>query len=266
MDFLNDQLQIMRSEILEALKKINGNTSLKMHIDGQEFINSNPDFVHPATGLTKLMLLAYVMDQLSRGRLNLQQSISIAPQHIVGGKGILQHLNERTWTLEELLVFAISAEDNTAANAIIGSIGPGTLQQWLKRSPYTSTTFERFFMDQSSLQSGHDNKISAADSLKMLTSILDLSTEGQPLAKRLLFNQQSKDKVSAAFVESMSQVQVLNLTGEGSRTDHDVVRLIGNHHAIDIAFLTSGAADRISVLSTMQLVGQYAVDILYKLN
>lgn len=259
---MNNQLLDSRNIIFKLLHDLPGNLTLQIKLDGKEFINFNPDFRHPAVGLSKLLILEYFFEEIDHGRLNLDQTIGTAPQSIVNGKGVLSHLSMSNWKISDLITLILTIEDDSAANLLISSVGPGTINQWLQNSKYQNTSFERFFKEENNIDRTHDNLITGQDASNLMSDLLDSHNTSRSFINYSLRAQQNKSKISGYFEYSQLPIVIMNYTGEGLQIDHDVARYIFNHHQVDLTFLSSESSDRIAIYNGMQLIGEQIFHIL----
>ncbi|MDN6899796.1 serine hydrolase [Oenococcus sicerae] len=179
--------------------------------------NDNQFILHgdqtmPSASVIKLMIADYYCSNFSIDEL---KNTKYEIRETVFGAGITPILDEKRFSLADLIMMMLALSDNTASNQLIDFIGIEKLSQWISRH-YPSTRLSRKFMD---FTNPKDNQTTVYDLAAALTNLMAF-----PLAKKALFNQQSLDKFEISFAESGEEkVDFFNKTGEGIGIDHDAI-------------------------------------------
>ncbi|MCT2898663.1 serine hydrolase [Lentilactobacillus buchneri] len=244
------------SELSETIERVMADSSFKYGLliqsNGQTLVDHDSHEAFPSASLIKLAILNDVLDS----NVDLDQSVDVSTDELVGGAGILQLMSVRPWKLRDLLALMISVSDNSATNVVISLMGMNHIQHYLQTHDFHETGLERYLMDGRALASGKNNYTSAAESLRLLQQALHNVSEVQSW----FANQQFRYKLPGNFDESGENVAVYNKTGEGNLIDHDVAQIVYNNHSVDIAMLTAGSLNRMETIQKFNQVGQSVVD------
>lgn len=236
-----------KREITSLITEQPGRIGLLIKIDGTVVMGYHENDQFRSASLIKLAVLNHVLDQ----RLDLHEPIQIDPAFAVGGAGVLQLLDQRIWSLQDLLALMISDSDNFASNCVIHRVGLDAVNQSLEKWQFTKTHLNRYLMDKAAAEAGKDNFTSPAESLRLLEKALG---HGLKIANWFM-NQQFRYKLPASFDESGNGITVYNKTGEGYQIDHDVAKFVYDNHSIEVAMLTFGFQNRLTVIHLFNRVG-----------
>jgi beta-lactamase class A len=103
----------------------------------------------PSASLIKVAVLVTVLDEVSQGRISLDERSTLVTRDRVGGSGILKHMaSGLAPTLEDLAWLMITLSDNTATNLILDKVDVRTVGAkmesiGLPRTKIHSKTFRR---------------------------------------------------------------------------------------------------------------------------
>jgi beta-lactamase class A len=103
----------------------------------------------PSASLIKTHVLVALMEEVERGRMRLDERVSMVARDRVGGSGVLKHLDSGlALTLADLAWLMISISDNTATNLLLDKIDVATVgvkmeALGLPHSKIHSKTFRR---------------------------------------------------------------------------------------------------------------------------
>lgn len=188
------------------------------------FATNNTSQVFKSASLIKLGIAAYLLNH----HIDLQQTVTLTAADLVPG-GVLYHLGQRQWSVQDLLDLMLSVSDNTAANVLLKLAGFKQVQTWLA-SAYPQIHLGRFLM----APAKDENLISAATALTIFEDLLSSHSSVGQLCQTAMFNQTTRSKLIGAIPEDHS----LNKTGELADTEHDVARILRNHSFYDCCFLS----------------------------
>lgn len=104
---------------------------------------------YPSASLIKVPVLVALLDEVARGRMRLDERITLIARDRVGGSGILKHMGSGTdMTVEDLAWLMITLSDNTATNLLLDKLDIATVgvkmdSLGLPHSRIHSKTFRR---------------------------------------------------------------------------------------------------------------------------
>ena len=254
--------RIPSKEILSILSGLEGDVGLYIEdTQTKETFTINPGRVFPSASVIKLPLLALLLEDAQRGRVDLESPIGIAPENRVGGTGILSEMPENiTLPLSCYAKLMIILSDNAATNTVIDAVEMGRLNAFCRERGMPDTRLQRKMMDFDALARGFNNYTSAADIGKMLGLLAEGKWETPQLSSAIvgcLASQQLRSKLPALIpaqpiytitedrsVPPAGKVYVANKTGELPGIQHDVgIFTLPDRRRYVIAMLTSGLSE-----------------------
>jgi beta-lactamase class A len=96
-----------------------------------ETVFYNADVVFPTASVIKIAIVAELFRQADAGELDPQQKVTITPESLTGGSGVLAHLSiGQSFSLADLATLTIMVSDNTASNLCLAAVGgPSAVNQ-----------------------------------------------------------------------------------------------------------------------------------------
>ncbi|HOG64208.1 MAG TPA: class A beta-lactamase-related serine hydrolase [Spirochaetota bacterium] len=132
----------------------------------------------PAASLVKLFVMVEAFKAFGDGRLDKNGSVTVSPQDIVGGAGVIRLGGAGCrYTWYRLVQLMIQESDNIAANLLIQKIGMLAINETARDMGFHQTRVVRMMMDTVAMEQGLENMTSARDVGRLLKSI----AEGQCL-------------------------------------------------------------------------------------
>jgi beta-lactamase class A len=160
----------------------------------------------PTASLVKVALLVTVLEEVERGRLRLEEPLSMIGRDRVGGSGVLRHLGPGLQLrVEDAAWLMMVVSDNTATNLLLDKVGPVTVAETMDALGLRRTRiFRKVFhpaasspMPDSSARYGLG--VSTPDEMVALMALLHrgaaVSPAGDSLAIRILEANQDADKL-----------------------------------------------------------------------
>ncbi len=97
-------------------------------LDQEKEINLNADDFFPMASTRKVILAKYILTQISEEKLSQNQKVSISPEDLVPGTGIIktdftEKDKKREYTIQKLLETMMIHSDNTAADLLMRETG-----------------------------------------------------------------------------------------------------------------------------------------------
>lgn len=131
----------------------------------------------PTASTIKIHVLTQLLSRVERGDLDLQQKITVTPELLTPGSGILAYLDG---TLElsvlDLANLMIIVSDNTATNLCIDLAGMGETNALLRELGLTQTMLRRKMQDTDAIARSQENVATPAECVAML----ELLYNGKP--------------------------------------------------------------------------------------
>lgn len=191
--------------------------------------------VFPAASIIKVSIGLVVYHQAWRGKIDLNERITMRASDIVGGTGFIQYDPIGTsYTIRDLSIRMLRDSDNTASNLLLKRVGFAAVNELMERIGATQTRVERMFMDFNALQAGRDNYTSPADVLRVLQALEQGDLTGQAGARELLnAMQQTTDRTKLPALLP-SDVVIAHKIGTLAGVEHDggIVYLPGHRYMI----------------------------------
>ncbi|MBP2076317.1 serine hydrolase [Oceanobacillus polygoni] len=230
--------------------------------EGSIGINANTP--RKAASIVKLFILAEVLQQIEAGSVQKEQLISIQPEEMVEGAGVINYLtNHDTYSYQNLVELMIIVSDNTASNILLDTIGIERLNYSIKKLGCQHTTINRKFMDHQAQANGDENMTTATDVAYLLKLF---SNENGPYSssirrevRRILKNQQFNHKLSA-FQMDDCKLKIYHKTGELPGVEHDAAIMESNGKKLEVAVLTEGWENNGIAHHFMGEVGRYLMN------
>ncbi|WP_377889062.1 serine hydrolase [Alkalihalobacillus sp. R86527] len=196
-----------------------------------------------SASIIKIPIMLEALKQVDMGRIQLNDEITIEPENIVEGAGVLSHLSDlHNWTISDLITLMIVSSDNTATNQLIDRLGISSVNSTMRSLGCFHSTLMRKMMDHDSLKLGRDNLMSACDTVTLLNEFHNGNTLSKPSkdwARSVLAKQQFQDKFPSK-INRLTPGQLAHKTGELNGIEHDVGILNTPHGSVIYAFLTAG--------------------------
>ena len=115
----------LQNKIENIVEESSANISVSFYdLDLGERFSINGDQQVPSASMIKLLILLKAFDECDKGKLNLEDTISLDDYARVDGSGILKELyRNHKFSIRELLTLMIIVSDNTATNILIDLLG-----------------------------------------------------------------------------------------------------------------------------------------------
>ena len=204
--------------------------------------------------MIKMFVLAKAMQDISEGKLSLDEELIVAPENVVGGAGSIAGLGYNAKVPVRLLLeHMIKESDNTATNILIDRVGGlEVLNEYLKQKNYSDTTFQHKMM---MAYRGTTNLSSVKDLGELFRKIYSHQCVNDELDKLMieyLLKQEDTDCLPTALLFW----KIAHKTGEVEMTYHDGGICYGIKADFIIVLMNDNYTDRVSTLEKMQKVAQ----------
>lgn len=179
----------------------------------------------PTASTIKLSILYEMLKQADEGRLDLDTPLQLTPGQVVGGSGIVQHLDAPALSVRNHAALMIILSDNTSTNVVIDAVDPARVNTRMSGLKLGDILLRRKMMDAEAVRRGDENVASPA-SLARLTELL-WKGEGLSPARRDLGLTLLRRVPGAIRSAVPSAVPVASKTGslDGVRAEAAIVDL-----------------------------------------
>jgi beta-lactamase class A len=124
------------AKLNNLIKKSGGQITISYeNLITKDKLNYNVNTAMRAASTMKLPLTLFVLEKAEQGRINLNQRLVYKSRHYYGGSGIIQNKKIGTsYTIRELIKYAIVHSDNVAFIMLKEKVGSGEFTAYLKSS------------------------------------------------------------------------------------------------------------------------------------
>lgn len=176
-----------------------------------------------AAGCMKLPIAVSVIKYVEDGKTSFLDKISISESDKVKGTGILYELNNREYTVFELLVAMLIQSDNTAANKLINLIGMDRINKDIQLQGLKNTKLNRMTSENEVSSDEVENITSALDLSKIWKSLENasfLNRENSTMLIDILTKQQLKNKISLYIPDNL-KFEISSKSGDKNGVEND---------------------------------------------
>ncbi|MGE7764207.1 serine hydrolase [Peribacillus sp. NPDC096540] len=232
-------LQTIEHEILALVERFDGRIAYKIENADGDTIGYHEDESFQSASLIKIPMIIEGYRQSEEKKIYLNQPVTIPPNEVTGGSGVLHVLSNKVFlTVEDLLTLMITVSDNTSTNMMMTLLGHDEINQCIKGLGLKNTILGRRMQDFKALKEGRDNTISAEDTITCLKAIHTgdfLTKESQEKILRAFDNQQLRDKLPSLMGKG---VKVASKTGAIRGVAHDCAIIRSEFQTVYAVVLT----------------------------
>ncbi|MFJ7639216.1 serine hydrolase [Peribacillus sp. NPDC097206] len=251
-------LQTIEHKILDAVGSFDGRIAYKIENSDGESIAYHEDESFQSASLIKIPMIIEGYRQSEEKKIYLNQPVTIPPEEVTGGSGVLHVLSNKVFlTVEDLLSLMITVSDNTSTNMMMTLLGQDEINQCIKDLGLKQTILQRKMQDFKALKEGRDNTISAADTITCLKAIYTgdfLKKENQEKILRIMDNQQLRDKLPSQMGKG---VKVASKTGGIRGVAHDCAIIRSDKQTVYAAVLTENMKTEEESRQVISLIGKW---------
>lgn len=166
-----DPAAVLARDLADVSRHAPGDISVAVHDATGVVAQVDAQRVVPSASTIKVLVLAALLDEVDRGRLDLDDDVTL-PFERVGGAGALALLpSVQQLTVGELAALMVVQSDNDAANVLVDLVGRDTIARFATTAGLTDTHLRRRFMDADAAARGEDNTTTAADMARLLAGL-----------------------------------------------------------------------------------------------
>jgi beta-lactamase class A len=196
----------------------------------------------PSASLIKIPILVVLLQEVAKGKLDLDQLHYLDQNEIVGGAGEIQFSEPgKKLSLKFLAQEMMRVSDNTATNILIKYLGISEINHRFQELNLHHTSLQRLMMDFKAIEEGRQNYTSMIDLVNILSMVWknDLLTENlRTVFLGLLKNCEDKTMIPAAF----PNYKTYNKTGTLDYIRGDAAILEGANNSV-LAIAVEGFDD-----------------------
>lgn len=201
-------------------------------LEGGGQVVHNGDRPFEAASLVKLPILIELAQ-----RADLSKELVFEERHRVGGSGVLKDRPAGgSYRIDQLATWMIAESDNVATDMLLEELGLESFGPALQKLGLKATTVERTIFDFGAIDAGRDNRISAADTARMLLGIARREYPGSPWMLEILHQTKRQDLIPAGLPKGL---KVAHKTGELTGFLHDAAIVEGQLPYV-LVILTQG--------------------------
>lgn len=243
-------------DICRVLSEANGTVGLYIEdCKTGETFTVNGETVFPAASTIKVPMLALLYRDAFEGRFDLDAQRTIPDDHLVGGSGLIRHLDRRfTPTVRDLARLMIVLSDNVATNEIMDIIGMDRFNRFWADWGCSCTRLMRKMMDMQAIADGKNNFFTPLDAGRILSAIAKDALISEAVSREcfsVMAGQQLQTRLphllplAGGYGENgevpKGKVLVAHKTGSNPGYVHDIgIFELPGHHRYVIAMLTGG--------------------------
>jgi beta-lactamase class A len=149
---------------------------------GEVIYQKDPGQVVFAASVQKVSIATYLLHQVAQNQLELNSRLKLAPEHKLGGTGVLEYLHPGLEvSLGDLLAVMLIISDNTATKMLVKHLGAEAINKFLAGQGLVNTALE--VNTDGTFSYGHTT---AAEMAKLLESIYSHQALPKPQADLLV--------------------------------------------------------------------------------
>lgn len=215
-----------------------------------------------AAGCIKLPIAMSVIKYVEEGRMSFMDKVSIRDMDKVQGRGILHELNNREYTLFELLVAMLIQSDNTAANKLINIIGMDKINDDIQLQGLKNTRLNRLTSDDNVDNNGVENITSALDLAQIwrnLDNAAFLNKNNSTMLIDILTRQQLKNKI-ALYIPDDLKFEISSKSGDKDGIQNDTALIHVPKGVFTFTMLSMGIPNSVYGTVTLAKCGKHMWD------
>ena len=182
----------------------------------------NKEAMFPSASLVKIPIMAACFYAADKGKISLQDKLTLESSSKAPGSGILKNLPAgRNFSVEKLIELMITKSDNTATNMLTDFLGMDYINAFFKSEGLLKTNLSRSMMDFRYRKKGVENYTTAADIACILEKIYQRRFINKRVSEKclsLLLRQKVNDRIPKKLPE---ETIVAHKTGLERHVCHD---------------------------------------------
>ena len=215
-----------------------------------EKISWNPDVQFPQASSIKIPILMEVFKQAHEGKFSLSDPLPVKPENLVGGTGILKHLEDPApLSIKNLGILMIALSDNSATNALIDLVGMENINKTLRSLGMEHTLVRRKMINAAASARGEENISTPMEAARILQLLYEGKFVDKATSEAILEVLKKNDRGGSRIAARIpSEVPIAFKPGSipGVSTEWTLVLLPERPYAIAVmeSYKTPGTSDK----------------------
>lgn len=211
-------------------------------IESDQKLDFNGEQQFESASLMKLVVIAEMFHLIQMGKVKPDTTLTLKPEHIVGGAGDLKDQEPgMSFPIKVLAEKMITQSDNTATQMLTDFLTRDALTKSIKNLGLSGTTIDRDVYDFAAIDEGRDNYITAKDAAHLMAQLAREELPGSDEIHAILERQQRNDMIGSGVPDN---VRVAHKTGELNGILHDVGVVYAPRGVYVLALLSDQVADK----------------------
>ncbi|MDT8719087.1 serine hydrolase [Clostridium sp. 19966] len=223
---------------------------------------TNENVIMPAAGCIKLPIAISLMHQAEEGNIDFKDKIFIGKKDMIYNGGILNELDEREYSINELMIAMLMQNDDTATNKLIDIMGIDEINSGLYDMGLMNTKLTGKF-SQKNLQA-NKNVSTCKDISKCWKLLLDekfLSQEHSSRIINILKKQQVKNRITFFYLEKIKDTVASN-PGEEEYVENDTAYIDIDKGKFIVTVMSNNLPNNVYGMVTVSKIGKMVLDII----
>jgi beta-lactamase class A len=232
-------------------------------IDSGYTYSLNDKAIIPAASCIKLPIAMYLLKEVEANKVTLSEKVFIKEEEKVSGSGIIHELDDREYSIEELLKLMIIQSDNTAANKLIDILGFDNMNNAFKTMELKNTFLKRKMGDVQAREKGLQNLSSSFDLAQCFKMLhLDSYLQGQYSQMLLSLLKRTQNRVKIPYyIPKREWHNIGNKSGSLSGIENDAALFNTEKGNFVFVAMSKSLPNNIYGIVTLSRMGKMMWDI-----
>ncbi|ERI95666.1 hypothetical protein HMPREF1982_00140 [Clostridiales bacterium oral taxon 876 str. F0540] len=233
-------------------------------IDSGYSYSLNEKAIMPSASCIKVPIAMALLKEVENGSINLDHKVFVNKEEMVEGSGIIHELDEKDYSIRELLAAMLIQSDNTATNKIIDSLGMDKINNYIKQMGLKDTLLKRKMMDLKARERGLENITSSLDLANCFKELHNgnyLSKNSREYIVTILRKSQNRDKLPF-YMPEREWKNIANKTGSLSGIENDAALINIDKGNFVFVVMAKSLPNNIYGIVTISRVGKMMWDII----
>ncbi|MPQ31329.1 serine hydrolase [Clostridium estertheticum] len=187
-----------------------------------EICEINQFEIVPSASIIKLFIMGSTLERVSAGTLSLKDRITINKKEKVPFSILTLLDDDNSYTINDLILLMVIQSDNTATNKLIDIIGFDSINDFIKKHNFNSSTLQRKMMDNESRLKGIDNLCNISDCALFLELIYNGKLINEEYSKLMVSILTHQLDDSMMKINLPTNITIAHKTGDLDFLKHDV--------------------------------------------
>lgn len=222
------------------------------------------DTQKPSASCIKVPIVMSFLKEVEEKKFSLEDKVFISKEDMVDGSGFIYELDEREYTLRELITAMLILSDNTATNKLIDMLGKDNINQRIKDMGLLNTFLYRKIRDAKLREKGVQNLSSSSDlakCFKLLYRNEYLNKEHSEFLINTLKRQQIRNKIPF-YIPKKEWSNIGNKAGSLPGVENDMALMNISKGNFVFTIMSQGLPNNVYGLVTVSRVSKMMWDII----